>query len=100
MTTKWLTSNYGITQKKCFAFIVQGPGGFSFNYIYNGLFWSYFDSCHVSMHLKNILWKLMHFCLLILAVKMKENKQHFGITFYFKEGKNESQNKNICIVYE
>ena len=44
----------------------------------------------------------MNFCVAILILKMKENKQHFWLMhYYFKKGKNttEMQKKKICAVY-
>ena len=52
----------------------------------------YCDSCHLSMHLKKYLSKLLNFYVAILILKMEENKQHFWHTmlYYFKKGKNTS----------
>ena len=60
------------------------------------------DSCHISMHLKKDLSKLVNFCVAILILKIEEKKQHFRhIILYFKKGKNapETPQKNICAVY-
>ena len=37
----------------------------------------YYDSCHISVHLKNIS-KLVNFCVATLILKIEENKQYFS----------------------
>ena len=62
----------------------------------------YGDSCHISVHLKKTLSKLVNFCVAILILKMKENMQHcWHIMFhFFQEGKNASElQKKICAEY-
>ena len=47
--------------------------------------------------------KIGEFCVAILILKIEENKQHFQyiMLYYFKKGKNTTENKNkkICVVY-
>ena len=52
----------------------------------------YCDSCHISVHLKNLI-KMVNFCIAILIVKMEENMQHFWhiMLYYFMKGKNTTE---------
>ena len=47
--------------------------------------------------------ELVNFCVVILLLKMKENKHNFWhiMFYYFKKGKNATETqKKICAVYE
>ena len=59
------------------------------------------DSCHMRVHLKNNLLKLVNFCVAILTLKIEENMLHFWhiMLYYFKKGKNANETqKEICAV--
>ena len=51
--------------------------------------------------LKKHLSKLVNFCVAILILKMEENIQHFWhiMLYYFKEGKNATEKKDLCRVW-
>ena len=54
------------------------------------------------MHLKKTISKLVKLGVVILILKMEENKQHFQhiMLYYFKKGKNTTQmQKKICAAY-
>ena len=52
---------------------------------------------------KKNLRKLVNFCVVILILKMEENRQHFQhiVLYYFKKSKNatETHRKDLCIVW-
>ena len=50
-----------------------------FNFIQNNFVRLYCDSCHISVHLKKNLSKLVNFCVDILILKMEEKSNIFGI---------------------
>ena len=60
------------------------------------------DSCHISVHLKKDLSKLVNFCVAILILKMEEKRAPFSAYFalLFKKGKNATEmQKKICATY-
>ena len=60
------------------------------------------DSCHISMHLKKDLLKLVNFCVATLVLKTEEKKQHFQhiMLYFFKKDKNTTEmQKTIYAVY-
>ena len=72
-----------------------------FNFTRSNFVRLHFDSCHISVHLKRNLSKLVNFCAAILILKM-EDVQHFWhiMLYYFKNGKNATETqKKICAVY-
>ena len=63
-----------------------------FNLIQNNFVRLYCDSCHIFVHLKRNLSKLVNFYLAILILKMEENAHFWHIMlYYFKKGKNASE---------
>ena len=59
------------------------------------------DSCHISVHFKKNLPKLVNFCAAILISKKEENI-HFwhNMLYYFKKGENTTETqKKICAEY-
>ena len=63
----------------------------------------YCDICHISVHLKKNLSKLVNFCVATLILKAEENGQYFRhiILYYFKKGMMQlkCKRKNSCVVY-
>ena len=59
----------------------------------------YYDSCHISMHLKK-LTKLVNFCAAILILKMEENThfQHIML-YYFKKGRTQLKCKKRFVPF-
>ena len=55
----------------------------------------------ISACIKKNLWKLVNFCVAILILKMKENRQCFWniMLYYFKKGKTTETQKRIYTVY-
>ena len=73
-----------------------------FNFIRHNFVRLYCDSCHISVHFKKQLSKLVNFCVAFLILKIEENKQHFQhiMLYYFKKGKDATETqKQIDAVY-
>ena len=73
-----------------------------FDFIWKNFVRLYCDSCHISIHLKN-LSKLVNFCVVILILKMEKIHNVFGILFFIISRKVKMQMKckktPICTVY-
>ena len=96
----WIAKNVPLVFFHKMALVVLS---FVFNFTWNSSVSLYCDSCHISLHLKRNLPKLVNFCVAILILKMEENMQHFQhiMLYYFQKGENstETHKKDLCSVW-
>ena len=74
----------------------------AFNFIRNNFVRLYWDSCHISVHLKKNI-KIGEFLCSHFNIEDGRKKQHFLyiVLYYFKKIKNTTETqKKICAVYE
>ena len=93
----------GLAKKFIYSFLYDGSSTaylVLFNFIWN-IVRLYCDNCHISMHLKKNLNKLVNFCVAILMFKMEEDTQHLQriMFYYFKKDKMQKKKKDFCSVW-